>query len=360
MRRLRPRSRTALTVCAAALLGLTMIPGSSVADPKPTIQEVKRQVARLDHEAEQASERFNALREQVKQIRQHLSAVSADARRQASRVERLQSQVAKVAVERFQGSTLGSTASLLLAPNPDRFLSTLSTLESVDATQGQLLTDYLQQRHELAAQQAQVQEQLDAIAKAKKDMAEEKAAIHDKSEQAKDVLAQLEEKQRLALLAAAAASRADAVRPPLSTSTTDSTATTDPSSPPPTTSTPTAPPATSDRARIAVDFALAQLGDPYVYGAAGPDAWDCSGLTMGAWGAAGVSLPHASSMQPSYGTPVSISDLQPGDLVFYYSPISHVAIYLGNGQIIHAPHTGDVVRIAPLDEMPIAMAVRPG
>ncbi len=355
MRRLR---RTALSICAAALLGLTMVPGSSVADPKPTIQEVKRQVAHLDHEAEQASERFNALREQVKQIRQRLSAVSADARRQDSRVELLQSQVAQVAVARFQGSTLGSTASLLLAPNPDRFLSTLSTLESVDATQSQLLTDYLQQSHELAAQQAQVQEQLDAIAKAKSDMAEEKAAIHDKSEQAKDVLAQLEEKQRLALLAAAAASRADAVRPPLSTSTPDSTGTTDPSAP--TTSTPTTPPATSDRARIAVDFALAQLGDPYVYGAAGPDAWDCSGLTMAAWGAAGVSLPLASSMQPSYGTPVSISDLQPGDLVFYYSPISHVAIYLGNGQIIHAPHTGDVVRIAPLDEMPIAMAVRPG
>jgi cell wall-associated NlpC family hydrolase len=354
MRRLR---RTALSICAAALLGLTMVPGSSVADPKPTIQEVKRQVAQLDHEAEQASERFNALREQLKQIRQRLSAVSADARRQDSRVELLQGQVAQVAVARFQGSTLGSTASLLLAPNPDRFLSTLSTLESVDATQSQLLTDYLQQSHELAAQQAQVQEQLDAIAKAKSDMAEEKAAIHDKSEQAKDVLAQLEEKQRLALLAAAAASRADAVRPPLSTSTPVSTGTTDPSTP--TTSTPTTP-ATSDRASIAVDFALAQLGDPYVYGAAGPDAWDCSGLTMGAWGAAGVSLPHASSMQPSYGTPVSISDLQPGDLVFYYSPISHVAIYLGNGQIIHAPHTGDVVRIAPLDEMPIAMAVRPG
>ena len=354
MRRLR---RTALSICAAALLGLTMVPGSSVADPKPTIQEVKRQVAQLDHEAEQASERFNALREQLKQIRQRLSAVSADARRQDSRVERLQSQVAKIAVARFQGSTLGSTASLLLAQNPDRFLSTLSTLESVDATQSQLLTDYLQQSHELAAQQAQVQEQLDAIAKAKNDMAEEKAAIHDKSEQAKDVLAQLEEKQRLALLAAAAASRADAVRPSLSTSTPVSTGTTDPSTP--TKSTPTTP-ATSDRASIAVDFALAQLGDPYVYGAAGPDAWDCSGLTMGAWGAAGVSLPHASSMQPSYGTPVSISDLQPGDLVFYYSPISHVAIYLGNGQIIHAPHTGDVVRIAPLDEMPIAMAERPG
>jgi len=81
---------------------------------------------------------------------------------------------------------------------------------------------------------------------------------------------------------------------------------------------------------------------------------------MAAWGSAGVGLPHSSSAQYGSGTHISASQLQPGDLVFYYSPISHVAIYLGNGQIIHAPHTGDVVRIAPLDEMPIAMAVRPG
>ncbi|MGH8868064.1 MAG: C40 family peptidase, partial [Actinomycetes bacterium] len=115
----------------------------------------------------------------------------------------------------------------------------------------------------------------------------------------------------------------------------------------------------SGAAATAVDFAYAQLGDAYVWGATGPDAWDCSGLTMGAWGAAGVSLPHSSSMQYSAGRPVSRSELQPGDLVFYYSPISHVAIYVGNGQIIHAANSSEPVKTDPVGLMPYAGAVRP-
>jgi cell wall-associated NlpC family hydrolase len=105
-------------------------------------------------------------------------------------------------------------------------------------------------------------------------------------------------------------------------------------------------------AQVAVDTALAQLGDPYVWGAAGPDAFDCSGLTQYVYGAAGVSLPHSSSMQSAVGTPVSYYDLQPGDLVFFYSPVGHVGIYIGNGQMIHSPHTGDVVKIVDLAYMP--------
>ena len=116
----------------------------------------------------------------------------------------------------------------------------------------------------------------------------------------------------------------------------------------------------SSRAGTAVDFALDQVGDAYVHGAAGPDAWDCSGLTMAAWGAAGVGLPHSSSMQYSSAPQVSTSDLQPGDLVFYYSPISHVAMYIGNGQIVHAANPTDGVKVDPVSSMPISGAVRPG
>lgn len=106
--------------------------------------------------------------------------------------------------------------------------------------------------------------------------------------------------------------------------------------------------APSSRAAKALAYACAQLGDPYSYGSTGPGSWDCSGLTMMSWRAGGVSLPHSSSMQYGYGSSVSRSSLQPGDLVFFYSPISHVGIYVGGGMMIHAPHTGDVVRLAPL------------
>ena len=105
-------------------------------------------------------------------------------------------------------------------------------------------------------------------------------------------------------------------------------------------------------AQTAVDTALAQQGDPYVWGGAGPDSFDCSGLTQYAYAAAGISLPHSSNMQSTIGTPVAYSDLQPGDLVFFYSPVSHVGMYIGNGQMVHAGTSGDVVKVIDLAYMP--------
>ncbi|WP_436771534.1 C40 family peptidase [Yinghuangia sp. YIM S09857] len=115
----------------------------------------------------------------------------------------------------------------------------------------------------------------------------------------------------------------------------------------------------SGKAATAIAFAKAQLGKPYVYGAAGPNAYDCSGLVQAAWKAAGVSLPRVTNAQFANGNKVSISNLQPGDLVFYYSGISHVGMYLGDGKIIHAPNSRSVVKIVDVDSMPIAGATRP-
>jgi cell wall-associated NlpC family hydrolase len=111
-------------------------------------------------------------------------------------------------------------------------------------------------------------------------------------------------------------------------------------------------PAPTQAAQTAVDTALAQQGDPYVWGGAGPDSFDCSGLTQYAYAAAGISLPHSSSMQSTLGTPVAYADLQPGDLVFFYTPVSHVGMYIGNGQMVHAGTSGDVVKVVELAYMP--------
>jgi cell wall-associated NlpC family hydrolase len=126
-----------------------------------------------------------------------------------------------------------------------------------------------------------------------------------------------------------------------------------PSAPPPPPPAPPAPPAPASGAPAAIAFARAQLGEPYSWGAAGPDAWDCSGLTMGAWGAGGRSLPHYSVAQYQQSTPISAGSLQPGDLVFWGSSsdpssIFHVALYIGDGQIIHAPRTGEPVQVASM------------
>ena len=111
-------------------------------------------------------------------------------------------------------------------------------------------------------------------------------------------------------------------------------------------------------AQVAVDTALAQLGKPYVWGAAGPNGFDCSGLTQYAYGAVGIGLPHSSRAQSGAGIPVAQADLQPGDLVFFYNPISHVGIYVGNGQVVAAPTAGDVVKIQNMAYMPFAAARR--
>ena len=100
------------------------------------------------------------------------------------------------------------------------------------------------------------------------------------------------------------------------------------------------PPAPNPNAQAAISYAEAQLGKPYQYGAAGPDSFDCSGLTMEAWAAAGAGLPHSAAGQWNDTVRVSYSQLEPGDLVFFYQPVDHVGIYVGNGTMINAPHTG--------------------
>jgi len=117
---------------------------------------------------------------------------------------------------------------------------------------------------------------------------------------------------------------------------------------------------TNDRGGRAAQKACSLVGKPYVFGANGPDSYDCSGLTQAAWGSVGVHLEHYTKDQWGEGKPVSQSQLQPGDLVFYYSDLHHMAIYIGGGMVVHAPHTGDHVRMAPIDRGPIAGYRRPG
>jgi cell wall-associated NlpC family hydrolase len=116
--------------------------------------------------------------------------------------------------------------------------------------------------------------------------------------------------------------------------------------------------APNTRAAAALSYAYGKLGSPYVWGATGPNAFDCSGLVQAAYRSAGVSLPRTTYAQIGAGHRVSRSELLPGDLVFFYSGVSHVGIYVGNGQMIHAPNPSAPVRLAPIDQMPFAGATR--
>ncbi|MGH3333867.1 MAG: NlpC/P60 family protein [Nocardioidaceae bacterium] len=339
-----------------ASLGIAVIGGSMlVSTPTfadPNIEDAQAKVDRLYHEAEAASERYNSARVELEGATARLRSLRADLRRQEDRVASVREQVSSAVVAEYQGQGLSSATQVFLADDPDAFLDQLVTVSQFRDQQDQLMTQFATQAKTLEVRKDAAQRERAKIAETEEQLATEKAEIDKKAGEAKDLLIRLKDEA-----AARAAERAAAASRAKEQDTSDPAPA--PSSPTPT-PTPTPTSSVSGRAGAAVDYALAQVGDAYVYGAAGPDAFDCSGLTMMAWAQAGVSLPHSSSSQMSSGTSVSSSDLQPGDLVFYYSPVSHVGIYIGNGQIVHAANPSDGVKTAPVMSMPYSGAVRPG
>ena len=334
--RKRTRVATALAgvvASATALALLNPLPGHA----EPDIDEVRGKVETLYHKAEQASERFNDARVDREAAQTRLRTLRADLKRQEERVEEIRDQVAAALVQDYQGQSLSTTSQVVLSDDPDAFLEQLSAVSAFNDQRGAMMADFTVEARQLEIRRAAAKKELDALAELEETLAEEQAEIDANAAEAEELLEELEERAAAAAAPSRSGTRTAAETSPV------------PASVP-----------VSGRAKAAVDYALAQVGDAYVWGASGPDAYDCSGLTMAAWAAAGVSLPHSSSAQMSSTTPVSTSDLQPGDLVFYYSPVSHVGIYIGNGQIVDAANPGTGVRVAGLHSMPLTGAGRPG
>ncbi len=325
------RTRTTAALAGLALtgtIGLTFSVPAGPAQADPDIEDVRDRVDRLFHEAEQASERYNDAKIELDELNEELDSLEADETRQGDRLDDVRSDVRAAIIEQYQGQTLGA-AGELMSSDSDAFLGQLSTMSTVNDLQDDLLADYNNELQAYSIRHDETAERRDEIADLEEDLAEEKKTIDAKAAEAEELLDELEAEEREEILSRGG-DRA-------------------PSSVP-----------ASGRAQAAVDYALGQVGDAYVWGAAGPSAFDCSGLTMAAWSQAGVGLPHSSSAQYGSGPHVSEGDLQPGDLVFYYSPISHVGMYIGNGMIVHAANPGAGVRVDDLHYMPYVGAVRPG
>ena len=325
----RRRSSAAITAILLALV-IGSLP-SSPAQAEPSIDEVQTQVDRLYHQAEQAQERYNDAKVELDELRKDVGSLQADQDRQDERLTTVREQVQDSIVSQYEGTSLSAVGQAVVSEDPSQFLSQLTTIAAYNDIQSQLFADYSTELKALDIRSAATNDRRARMAALEKELAKEQAAVQDKLAEAKDQLGQLKEDEREELLA----SRSGSVRLPSDV------------------------PA-SGRAGAAVQYALAQVGDAYVYGAAGPSAFDCSGLTMMAWAQAGVGLPHSSSAQFGAGPHISASALQPGDLVFYYSPVSHVALYIGNGMIVHAANPGTGVVVSAVGSMPYSGAVRPG
>ncbi|MDN5855767.1 MAG: NlpC/P60 family protein, partial [Actinomycetia bacterium] len=344
------RGRAAVVVCAALVAGLTTTGApSSVASPDdPSLAEVQDRVGSLNHQAEQANERYLQLIDQVSETRKDLKATRKDVREQRAKFKKIKRRVTQSLVADATDSPLGTAGQLLSSEDPEQFINGLTAIQAYNSTQTDMLAEYTSMSDELETRQGQLEDQLSSIEDAKDKMSKEKAEVQEKADQAEALLADLEADQRQEVLENAGHDEPsrDDDRDEVDGGSDGGDTGTDPG-----------PTNASGAAAAAIAFAKDQLGEPYVYGAAGPDSWDCSGLTSGAYAAAGIALPRSSGSQAGVGTPVSTSSMSPGDLVFYYSPISHVGIYLGNGQLIHAPNSGSVVQIVDVNLMPIT-AVR--
>ncbi|MDI6908951.1 NlpC/P60 family protein [Nocardioides sp.] len=323
------RNRLITLLTGFALIAAVGFMPSSPASAEPDIDDVQVRVDRLYHEAEQASERYNDAKLELKELQHDLGSLRSDQQRQDDRLDVVREQVQDSVVRQYEGQSLSAVGHVVVSEDPESFLSQLSTMSAFNDLQSQLFDDYATELKALGIRSDATEKRASDVAELEKKLAAEKATIDKKLEAAESLLSDLKAEEREAILSRGSL-RAPSDVP------------------------------ASGRAAAAVQYALAQVGDAYVYGAAGPDAFDCSGLTMMAWAQAGVALPHSSSAQYGSGPHIASSDLQPGDLVFYYSPISHVGIYIGNGMIVHAANPSTGVAVANVFSMPYTGAVRPG
>ena len=342
--------RTAtLGLTSVALTALFVFPVSlpAAADPPLTAAEARAVIKQLETDAAAIDQQYADVKEDIKQGRTQLKLKQADAKTQNDKVARMKLQVGQVALAQFQNRSLDTAAQLFVTPDTDRFLSQISTVHKVSENQNSALQDFQQAQAELAALEHSTQTDLAALAEKEKQLKNLTDASDKKITQAKKVLAKLTASQRkqISETEKKESTRANAaVRAATSRSSTRSSVT-----------------GGSGRGAKALAYAKAQLGEPYVRNGDGPSGWDCSGLTMRAWGSVGVSLPHSSRQQYSRGRSVAKSDLKAGDLVFFYpGSISHVGLYAGNGQVLHAPRPGKSVEYIKMSYMPWAGARRPG
>jgi len=318
----------------AAPLAAHALPHSAepaVAAKPLTKAQVIAKLHSLGKSSEQLSEQLNQAKIDTAKAQLAVTAATRAADLAQQQLRTAQQQLAISLASQYKSASFSRTVALLSSNSTENYLQTVQTMNLLTEHQGQVAS--------MAANAITVADAATAQAKAAATAASRKQAELVKRQQA--LKAEVAKYQALlATLTAAERARYFNPAPPPSPAVVNQVFSGSVGS------------TGSGNAATAIQTARNQLGKPYSYGASGPNSFDCSGLTMFSWGHAGVSLPHSAAAQQGMGSPVSQSDLQPGDLVFFGSPAYHVALYIGDGMIIHAPTSGDVVKIVSLSSMP--------
>jgi cell wall-associated NlpC family hydrolase len=323
--------RTALTVTVlAAACGITLYAGAAGAGAaaKPTIAQVKAKISSLQGQVDKIGQEYDAAGQQLSAAKARLAAVTQQTDRAQAQYNQASATLTAVAVAAYENSGQTSILGLLTSGDPTQVLGQASLVLQIEGTHNEQAQQFLTLARELATIQQQRQRTETSVAQLTAQYGSQKKSMSQLLDTQTSLLNSLTAQQQAQVTAAevggAASSGTVSTTPVAYTG------------------------STSTEAGQAVKFAYAQLGKPYVYGATGPDSYDCSGLVQAAWAAAGVSIPRTTYEQWAALPHIPMSDLQPGDLI-YYNGESHVSMYVGNGNIIDAPHTGATVEMLPED-----------
>jgi peptidoglycan DL-endopeptidase CwlO len=304
-------------VAVGIAFGLVLSPmGAAVADPKPTLRQAKAKLEKLNDKADKVVDQYNTATERYKKAKSTYIKLNDSYKRKLETVADLRTQVINMAVESYRlGGDFTSMPGVMSADNPEDFLARLALAGQISQERAEKLAAFDRENRGLKAERDKAEEALEAADKERDEVEEERSEILKLIAEQKKLLEKL-----------------DAYNP----------------GNPNSTGIKYTGPASGNAAAV-LRFAFAQVGKPYVYGGTGPRGWDCSGLTQASWRTAGVSIPRTTWQQWAWGAnrKVSINQLQPGDLIFSEG-LGHVSIYAGNGQIVHAPQTGDVVKVVKL------------
>jgi peptidoglycan DL-endopeptidase CwlO len=318
----RPAMNTGLrwsaTAVSAGLLagGLIITVGSTAgAAPKPTLSEVQAKLQKLTNQEQVLDQRYDQMKQDLSQANQRLKLVNQETARYQAKFEAMRKQVARIATQAYENGQLTSVAALLTSDDPQSVLDQGSILMELSSANSAQMTAFIDAARQLESAQQAARNAKAAIITLQARLNGQRTVLVKTIDQQKKLLEQLTPVQQAPVGPGGGSSGGGGTPPPVYKG------------------------PTNTQAEKVVAFVYAQIGKPYVFGASGPNSYDCSGLTSAAWASVGISIPRTSQEQWAGLPHVPTSDMQPGDILVF-NGAGHVGIYVGGGMMIDAPHTG--------------------
>ncbi|GAB3447225.1 C40 family peptidase [Streptomonospora sediminis] len=315
-RRTARRIATGIGVVAA---GSLIVP-TGVANAEPSQEDVEAKIGELQEEADSIVQKYNKAKEDYEAAKEKADDLEEEVGDEQERYDKLRDEVADFASAAYQGQDLDSPSNIINVENPEELLAQSSDVGYLSKAQKDQLDEFGESSERLFRLKDEADSALQEAKDKKDEIEEKKEKVEAKLEEQEELLAEFPDSDPTADGSQSGDSAGGGSYNG---------------------------PASGD-AHAALDFAYAQVGKPYVYGATGPDSYDCSGLVMRAWGAAGVSLPRTTYGQAESGQRVTRDQLQPGDIVFFFGGLGHDGLYVGNNQMVHAPSSGKNVEVVSL------------